>query len=159
MDWASFIPPFFGVLAAFLLQWVAKKYEKRHDRTRFLKEIKKELETCSNSLGGRFAYLLPIDMWESGKASGDLGLIPFEVKIQLNTVYFSIKCHNYEAEKVRDLDIIAQTEEKEKGNYLFPVPEWTQAEKFTHQTAVELHESDNKLKKDIDDLLKQNIWS
>jgi hypothetical protein len=36
MEWESFLPPFFGVLAAFVLQWAAKSYERSKDREQFL---------------------------------------------------------------------------------------------------------------------------
>jgi len=165
----SFLPPFFGVLAAFMLQWTAKKYDRGKDRKQFLQETRKELEACSQGLlSSPFANILPIDMWESGKASGFLSLISHEVKFQLAEIYFRIKCHNYEAEKVRDVDIIAQTENGKKttnlelkgGEQTIPLREWTKSEKFVHYLAVELRKGDQKLKKDIDDLLKQQkIWN
>jgi hypothetical protein len=108
MEWESFVPPFFGVLAAFVLQWAAKSYERSKDREQFLHEIKKELESCSKLLTGA-GQLLPIDIWDYGKASDLLRLIPREARTQLAGLYYGIQCYNYEATKVRDVSILAAT--------------------------------------------------
>lgn len=173
MDWQSFVPfvpffaSFFGVLAAFVLQWLGRRYEKGTDKKQFLQEIRKELKSCSQKLTGE-GNLLPQDMWESGKASGWLSLIPHEVKAQLASIYFRIECHNYEAEKVREVSILAATtKEKPKAEVEVEVGEeetdivetpWTHAELLHNALTVRLKEEEMKLKKDIDSLLKQNIW-
>jgi len=151
VDWLSFLPPFFGVLAAFVLQWLGKKYERRRDRKQFLQEIKKELEACYQFLKGQ-GNLLPIDMWESGKASGFLSLIRHEIKVQLAAVYFRIECHNYEAEKLREVSILAATtKQKREGTE----PYWfSDAERLHSDLSNRLFESEIALRKDINELLK-----
>jgi len=147
MDLQLFVPfipffaTFFGVLAAFGLQWLAKRYDREKDRQQFLQEIKKELESCSKFLTGK-ENLLPTDMWESGKASGWLNLINHEVKTQFASIYFRIECHNYEAEKVGEMRILAVLDE----------------EKLYDAFSNRLRESEAELRKDIDSLLRQNIW-
>jgi hypothetical protein len=53
-------------------------------------------------------------MWESGKSSGFLSLLSHDVKVKLATAYFGIASHNYEAVKVRDVGILAETTKAEK---------------------------------------------
>ena len=169
MDWQSFVPffaSFFGVLAAFILQWLGRRNEKEIDRKQFVQEIRNELQSCSQRLT-EDGNLLPRDMWESGKASGWLSLIPHEVKTQLASIYFRIECHNYEAEKVRQVSILAATtKEKPKAEVEIELENkkvivesaWTHAELLFSDLGVRLKEEEIELKKDIDSLLKQNIW-
>jgi len=166
MNWESFLPPFLGVLVAFVLQWLGKRYEKGKDRERFVQEIRKELELCSQKLTGE-GNLLPKDMWESGKASGWLSLMPHEPKVQLASIYFRIECHNYEAEKVREVSILAATtQEKPKADIKAKLGDrpaivhtpWTHAELLHSELSVRLRKGEEALKKDIDQFLKQDIW-
>jgi len=56
MSWESllsFLPPFFGVLIAFLIQRLWQHHTDGKDRQKFLQDIKKEREACSNSLVGK----------------------------------------------------------------------------------------------------------
>ena len=45
-------------------------------------------------------------MWEAGKEAGFIALLKHENKTTLASLYFRIKCHNYEAEKARDVSIL-----------------------------------------------------
>jgi hypothetical protein len=111
-DWQSllpFLPPFLGVLAAFLIQRVWSWTEDRGNRKKLLQGIKKELESCSEKLIGE-GNLLPTDIWKSGVSSGSLKLIPHDRKTEFAKIYFRIECHNFEAEKVRDVNILAATD-------------------------------------------------
>lgn len=158
MQWESFlpfVPTFFGVLAAFGLQWLAKRYDRRKDKQQFLQEVRKELASCSKLLTGE-GRLLPTDMWESEKASGWLSLIKHEVKTQFASIHFRIECDNYEAEKVRDVSVLAETT-KEKPNPT-GIHFFSDAEKLHNALSNRLRESEAELKKDIDSLLRQNIW-
>jgi len=140
MDWQSFVPfipffaSFFGVLTAFLFQWLGKLYDRRKDRKQFLKDIKHELETGSTYLTGA-AQLLPTDMWESGEASGFLSLLPHDVRVKFAKVYFSIESHNCESVRLK-----------------------TPAEMYHKAHIALVVDTEEGLKKLIDDLLKQNIW-
>jgi hypothetical protein len=148
--WESFVPfipffaSFFGVLTAFLLQWLGKLYDRRQDRKKFLKDIKHELEIGSTLLTGA-GQLLPTDMWESGKSSGFLSLLSYEVKIKLAKTYFAVASHNYEAVKVRDVGILTQTTKGEQPEL------WL-------KLSNRLVETEKGLKKHIDDLLKDEMW-
>jgi hypothetical protein len=167
MEWESFLPPFFGVLAAFVLQWVAKRYDKRRNRLTFLDEVKKELQKCSELLTGG-GNLLPIDMWGAGKASGLVNLVKGENKLTLASMYFRIQCHNYTAEKCWDIGVIAKTTkgEKPKGEIAYKHPlgevrlpsDLTYPELLWNEMSANLRKEEEQLKKDIDSLLKQDIW-
>jgi hypothetical protein len=170
VDWQPFVPffaSFFGVLTAFFLQWLGKLYDRRKDRKQFLNDIKHELETSSTLLTGA-GQLLPTDMWESGKSSGFLSLLSYEVKIKLAKTYFAIASHNYEAVKVRDVSILSQTTkgEKPKANVEIKRKDqttviqspWTHPELLWHALSGRLVETEKALKKHIDDLLKEDIW-
>lgn len=128
-------------------------------------DIKKELESCSDKLVGQ-GNLLPIDIWKAGVSSGLLRLIPYDLKMKLASIYFRIDCHNYEAEKVRDVSILAATtQEKPKaeidvefhGEKVMVETEWTHAELLHSELSVRLKKWEEELKKDIDNLLKQNV--
>ena len=173
MDWESFVPfipffaSFFGVLTAFLFQWLGKLYDRRKDRKQFLNDLKHELETGSTLLTGA-GQLLPTDMWESGKSSGFLSLLSYEVKIKLAKTYFAVASHNYEAVKVRDVGILAETTKAEKpkadveieqGNQtIIAHTPWTHPQLLWQSLSVRLAETEKALKKHIDDLLKDEMW-
>lgn len=169
MEWESFLPPFFGVLGAFLLQWVGRKYDRGKDRKQFLRDIRRELETGSSLLTG-VAQLLPTDMWESGKASGFLSLLSHDVRVKFATVYFSIQSHNYESVRLRDESTLAfTTTEKPKaefdvklegairGTAIVKSP-FTSAQLLHQAHAATIQDTENGVKKLIDDLLKEKIW-
>lgn len=149
VDWQPLVPfipffaTFFGVLAAFFLQWLGRRYDRWQDRKKFLKDIRFELEKGSNLLAGT-GQLLPTDMWESGKASGFLRLLSYEVKVKFATIYFAIASHNYESEKVRDVGIQSQIFNEQHELWL----------KLSERAV----KTEKALKKHIDDLLKENIW-
>lgn len=150
MDWEPFlpfVPTFFGVLAAFGLQWLAKRYDKRKDRQQFLQEVRKELESCSKLLTGE-GHLLPTDMWESGKASGWLSLVKHEVKTKFASIYFRIECHNYEANRVRDASIAVETGKWHKIGSERTPEEWQWL-----SLSDRLRKEEHELKNDIDNIV------
>jgi len=171
LEWDSFLPPFFGVLAAFLIQRAWASLENGSSKKKLLKDIKKELKSCSDGLVGQ-GNLVPTDLWKSAVSSGSLKLIPHDCKFELASIYFRIDCHNYEAEKVRDVGILAETTQTEK-----PKAKWefhkegepetvfiefdrTDAQMLWEKLSGRLKNLESNLKKDIDDLLKQQkIWS
>ena len=146
-----FFASFFGVLAAFFFQWLGRRYDRMQNRKKFLKDIKRELKTSSTLLTGT-GQLLPTDMWESGKSSGFLSLLSYEVKVKLAQTYFAVDSHNYEAEKVRDVGIQSQlTRDKKPEANADPVKLWG-------LLSIRAVETEKLLKKHIDDLLKEDIW-
>jgi len=170
MDWLPFLPPFFGVLAAFLIQRAWSWNEDQSSKKKLLKDIRKELTSCSERLVGQ-GNLVPTDIWKSAVSSGTLKVIPHDRKSELASIYFKIECHNYEAEKVRDVGILAETTQTEKPKakreygkegegerLIINIIDRTDAQLLWDELSVRLKKSEEELKKAIDDLLKQDIW-
>ena len=157
----AFLPPFFGVLVAFLVQRFWQEIQDMKDRQKFLRGVKQELESCSRLLGGK-GNLCPTDMWKSGISSGFLKLLSHEDKTELASIYFRLECHNYEAEKVSDVDILAAAERGKPQSLLKlepvektgPAVISTYIELLLLQLSLNLKDSQDKLKADIDSLLK-----
>lgn len=166
MVWSSFLPPFFGVLVAFGLERLWKRHENCGERQKFLQDIQRELRICSELLVGE-GNLCPIAMWKSGISSGTIRLIPSETRNELASVYFSLECHNYEAEKVRDVSILAVAEKGKPQTLvkLKPVLKSsppvirTYTEMLHWQLSLRLRDSEKKLRDNIDALLKKQIWN
>lgn len=170
MDWQSFVQfipffaSFFGVLLAFFVQWLGRRYDRRQDRKQFKKDIRHELETGITYLTGA-AQLLPTDLWESGKASGFLSLVSHDIRVKFAKVYFSIESHNYESKKLWDESVLAfTTTEKPKvdtlvksGDKIVKVP-LTPAQLWHRAHTAQVVDTEKGVKKLIDDLLKENIW-
>ena len=167
MDWASLLLSLgvFGIVVTFAIERVHKAYEVRRDRGKFLRIVKRELEESRNLLTGD-GNLLPTDMWRSGISTGSLKLISYDDQILLARVYFRIECHNYEAEKVRDVSILAASEKgkPQKLVKIEPVMKQSPAEFHTYsellhwQLSLRLRESEKSLRRDIDSLLEKRIW-
>ena len=159
-----FLPSFFGVLAAFGFQRVWQKYQDSNDRQKLLQGFKAELEKCSKFLVGD-GNLCPIYMWKLGIATGLLKLLSFEVKEELASIYFRLECHNYEAEKVRDVSIMSTLEKGKPQNIIKIVPVMknspvvfkTHAEILHWQLSNRLRVSEETLQKDINNLLQRRF--
>jgi hypothetical protein len=156
MDWLSFLPPFFGVLVAFLVQRGWTTLENRNAKIKLLTDIRKELARCSDLLVGQ-GKLVPTDLWKSAVSSGSLKLIPHDRKFDLASIYFRIECHNYTAEKVWDVMVLATTDKDKEPPQKLRM--FSDAEKLHFELSRRLIESEEALKIDIDIILKQNIWS
>jgi hypothetical protein len=63
-----FLPPFLGVLTAFLIERLWQNHVDGMDRQKFLQDVRKELEACSDSLNGE-GNLVPTEIWQSGISS------------------------------------------------------------------------------------------
>lgn len=161
----SFLSPFLGVLAAFLVQRVWQHYKDGKDEQKFLQDVKKELESCSEKLVGE-GNLCPTDMWNSGIASGLLKLVPSEMKNELASIYFRLECHNYEAKKVREVSILAAAEKGKPQTIIKIEPVLksgppiikTYTEMLHYQLSIRLRDTEKKLLSDIHQLLKGQNW-
>jgi len=161
----GFLSPFLGVLAAFLVQRGWQRYKDGKDKQKFLQDLKKELESCSKKLVGE-GNLCPMDMWNSGIASGLLKLVPREMKNELASIYFRISCHNYEATKVREVSILA-TAEKGKPQAIVKIKPvlksgppviQTFTEMLHYQLSIRLRDDEKQLQSDIKQFLKDQTW-
>jgi hypothetical protein len=161
-----FLPSFLGVLSAFFIQRLWQKIQNSKDRYQLLKDLRAEVEKCSKLLVGE-GNLCPIDMWKSGIATGFLKLIPFVIKEELASIYFRLECHNYEAEKVREVSLMATMEKGKPQNILKMEPVMknspaifkTYAEILHWQLSIKLINAEKKLHNDIECLLKGPIWN
>jgi len=157
-------PPFFGVLLAFAVERLWKRREESKEKQKFLKSIKKELETCSSRLDGK-GRLMPTDMWNYGISSGSIRLLSFETKIALAKIYTAIQFYNYEAKRVRDVSILSATT-KEKPRIPVdaiyedkPIKILMTHPEFLHTLLSDnLRKNEKGLRDSINKLLKQNIW-
>jgi len=161
-----FLPSFFGVLAAFAIQRLWQKIQDSKDRQKLLKDLKAELEKCSKLLIGE-GNLCPVTMWKSGIATGLLKLIPYETKEELASIYFRLECHNYEAEKVREVSIMSMMGKGKPQNInkIEPLMKKTPSVFKTYgeilhwQLSLRLIDSEKKLKNDIEKLLTKQVWN
>jgi len=103
-----FIEPFFGVLAAFGLNRLWDWFKDRRNKKKLKQNLRNELVSCISQLKGK-GMLLPTIMWDSTVTSGDVKLLTFDERTRLSSVYFEIGNHNYEAKRVRDSAVVAQT--------------------------------------------------
>jgi len=109
LEWLRFIlGPFFGVLLAFAIERGYGRYRDRANRKKVKTNLKSELEKCKCLLTGQ-GNLLPTEMWNSTITTGDTKLLSFDERGKLSSVYFEINKHNYEAKRVRDSSVVAQT--------------------------------------------------
>lgn len=160
-----FLPPFFGVLTAFLVERLWHRYSNRKERQKLLQDLKKELESCSKLLVGE-GNLCPRDMWLSGVSSGLVRLIPTEPRNELASLYFKIESHNYEAEKVRDVSILSASDKGKPQDLIMikpvmkesPAAFLTHTEMLHYQLSKRLIDSEKKLREDIESLLKKLKW-
>jgi hypothetical protein len=151
----TFLPPFFGVLVAFLIQRTWTWNENRDSKKKLLKDIKQELTLCFQRLIGQ-GNLLPTDIWKSTVSTGSLKLIPYIHKFELASIYFRIECHNYEAEKVREVSIIAATTKEKSETTSFHL--FSDTERLHNDLSRRLVGSEAELKKDIEHILSQKMW-
>lgn len=158
MDLESFLPPFFGVLAAFGLNYLYSYFKDLRVRRDLLRGIKTELEQNKELLNGK-GNLLQRQNWDSAIYSGNAMLVRHEVRSRLGQIYFRISNHNYEAQIVRKLGEEARqawSKDPATGNVTYSQAKndlWVKRSK-------RLGENENALRTDIDGLLHdQGIWS
>ena len=73
------------------------------------KKLKESLmHACMHLLIGK-GNLLPTMMWNSTVTSGNVKLLPYYERTRLSSIYFEIENYNYEAKRVRDSAVVAQT--------------------------------------------------
>jgi len=111
------------------------------------------LEKCVELLTEQ-GNLLPTMMWSSTVASGDVKLLSFNDRTKLSSIYFEIDNYNYEAKRVRDGAVMAQT-----GSHDIILNGMTAAMAYWTKLSKNLIGIDNKLKEKISELLKDSMWN
>ncbi|UCE28567.1 MAG: hypothetical protein JSV85_04610 [Candidatus Bathyarchaeota archaeon] len=99
---------FLGILAAFGLRSWWEWRRDNQNRKKLRATVKNELQKCASLLKGK-GMLLPTMMWDSTITSGDVKLLSYGERTKLSSIHFEIENHNYEAKRVRDSAITAQT--------------------------------------------------
>jgi len=183
---APFLPPYFGVLAAFLFEWLWDRHGKNREKSRFLESIREELTQCEKQLGfcidelklteerwefGEEGHMLPTDMWKFGASDFAIKLIPYKARFMIASLYFKIESYNFEVERFRHVGILAETgsemkqQEADKkgtifgGSFLsFPLSSREQAENLYRRLGEKLEKQSIQLREDVNNLLKQDIW-
>ena len=95
-QWQAFLPPFFGVLAAFGINYLHQLYKNRNDRIKYIGMIRSEIVSCLDILEQDRIRILPIDRWTSILNSGGLKLFDVDKEIEpLTKVYSHIQRYNH----------------------------------------------------------------
>jgi len=147
------VGPFLGVIGAFATQRSYEWHKNNTDRKKLKQNLKNELIKCDDLLIGK-GNLIPTTMWLSAISSGDLRLLSFIDKAKLSSIYFEIENYNYEAKRVRDSAIIAQTDSNSREICDGMPP----ARAYWVTMSKNLIRIEELLKQKIIELLKNQIW-
>jgi len=101
MDWTSFLPPFFGVIAAFTLQWFASYLNNRRTRKTLLIQLHAELKLARDRLSESVGHTLSIASWRLAINSGRAMLLPLVVLDKINLCYSWLEYYDSEIRLVR----------------------------------------------------------
>lgn len=141
-----------GILSGFSLDRLYTANKDRMSRKKLKENLKQELWNCMPLLNEK-GNLLPKITWDSSIASGDIGLLSFYDRFKLSNVYFMIDNYNYEAKRVRDSAVIAQT-----GDRSTIVDGMPKVEAYWRQLSLNLMQEELKLKTLIARLLEDDLW-
>jgi len=141
-----------GILIGFSLDRLYTAGKDKKNRKKLKENLKNELESCISLLNSQ-GNLLPKIMWDSSIASGDIGLLSFADRTKLSNAYFKIDNYNYEAKRVRDSAVIAQT-----GPRNIMVGGKSKDEAYWQQLSHNLMLEELRIKDLISKLLKDELW-
>jgi hypothetical protein len=150
MDFGSFLPPFFGVLSAFGLNYLYSWAKDLRTKGTLLKGIRAELEQARDRLRELQGKTVPMDSWRLAIHSGRALLLDHEILSRISKMYFAMDNYTYEIKLVRQFSEQARQavgEEQQAKTSLASI-RWNQS--------VEMQKN---LAKAIDDLLKEDFWT
>jgi len=147
------VGPFLGVIGGLAAQRLYDWLKDEGNKKKLKENLKNELEKCVELLTEQ-GNLLPTMMWSSTVASGDVKLLSFNDRTKLSSIYFEIDNYNYEAKRVRDGAVMAQT-----GSHDIILNGMTAAMAYWTKLSKNLIGIDNKLKEKISELLKDSMWN
>jgi hypothetical protein len=101
MDWTSFLPPFFGVIAAFVLQWFASYLNNRRTREALLVQLHAELKLARSRLLESIGHTVPMASWSLAINSGRAMLLPQIVLDKINLCDSWLEYYDSEIRLVR----------------------------------------------------------
>jgi hypothetical protein len=141
-----------GILIGFGLDRTYTGYKDRKHRRELKINLKEELTKCQELLTGK-GNLLPTVMWNSAISSGDIGLLSFADRTKIASLYFQIDNHNYEAKRVRDSAVVAQTGSGRELCNGMPA-----AQAYWQTISKSLIEEEEALKQKIFEIQKDPLW-
>jgi hypothetical protein len=151
-DMSELIGTLAGILIGFGLDRTYTGYKDRKQKQELKVNLREELKNCQDLLTGQ-GNLLPTVMWNSAISSGDIGLLSFADRTKLASFYFQIDNHNYEAKRVRDSAVVAQT-----GSRTSIVNGMPAAQAYWVTISNALVKEEESLKEKIAELLKDKTW-
>jgi hypothetical protein len=141
-----------GIVIGFGLERSYAGFKARRHRRELKENLETELKNCQLLLTGQ-GNLLPTIMWNSTITSGDIGLLSFADRTKIASIYFQIDNHNYEAKRVRDSAVVAQTgSSSSKQNGM------TVAQAYWVTLSNSLVKEEESLKEKITGILKDQTW-
>jgi hypothetical protein len=143
---SELIGPLAGILIGFGLDRTYTGYKDRKHRRELKINLREELTKCQKLLTGK-GNLLPIAMWNSAISSGDIGLLSFADRTKLSSLYFEIDNFNYEAKRVRDVAVMANTSQS------------TDSQVYWKGLTVSLMNNEQLLKEKITKMLEEQLWN
>ena len=148
--WFPFVPPFFGVLAAFLLERCVSSVRDCRTKKVLLRRLHLELRQARDRLSKLLGHTVPMTSWKLAIYSGRALLLPHETLDKISSLYFDLENYDYEIKLVRGFSESARASvgspDHEAKQKLAEV-RWDQA--------VQMQKS---LIDAIDLLLKEDFW-
>jgi homoserine trans-succinylase len=153
MDFFSFLPPFAGVLLAFVIGWIYSAYQNHRRKINVLRGVRKELESARKRLADKRAHRIEREAlyeWISSVNSGTVLLLDNDSRTKIGNLYFAIDNYNYEAEILRRV----YTKYREaKGT-----PQEKVREQIYTESNQQVFTMENDIVNAIDALLKEGFW-
>ena len=149
MDFGSFLPPFFGVLSAFGLNYLYSWIKDSGTKRALLRALKAELEQARDRLREEQGKSVPMDNWQLAVHSGRALLLKHEVFSRIGKMYFAVDNYTYEIKLVRQFSERARQAvgEEQHAKQALASARWNQSVNMQRD-----------LSKAIDDLLKESFW-
>jgi len=150
MDWTSFLPPFFGVIAAFLLQWVVSYIKDKRTIKSLLRRLHAELTQARDRLSKARGHTAPMASWKLAINSGRALLLPHKVLDKIYNIYFALENYDYEIKLVRGFSESARSSRgspDQSAKSVLASVRWNQAEEMQKSLVAA-----------IDSLLKEDFW-
>jgi hypothetical protein len=150
MDWTSFLPPFFGVVAAFLLQWTASYLNNMRTKKALLIRLRIELKMARDRLSEGVGHTVPMASWKLAVNSGRAMLLPHKMLDKIHGIYFALENYDYEIKLMRGFSENARSSE---GS-----PDHEAKQKLAQHRWNQAVNMQKNMVKAIDALLNEDFW-
>jgi len=149
---SEFLGTLAGIVIGFGLERSYSGFKARRHRKELKENLQSELKNCLSLLIGQ-GNLLPTIMWNSTITSGDIGVLSFADRTKIASLYFQIDNHNYEAKRVRDSAVVAQT-----GSRNVICDGMPAAQAYWVALSKSLIKEEESLREKITEILKDKTW-